>query len=282
MIYVLSSWWSWWFGGGYGNRAFIDFYGIMAIPLASIIMYFSKQKLIRIPFFGVLLTLIWYNNFQISQYKTGALHYWSMTKEMYWEQFLIKNRTDHFREIIMIPDHEAAHQGVFRLIPEKGDQKEVEPIKYKLFSYKENKVKTLPEKDYFENSELVINHALSNKIDSAVLFVNHKIEPIIYNNILNVKADSFINSGIKLIIIQFYIDGLDKTPDECRLSLSVESKNGFKYIKYVDITQNIFINDTIELHNNIDPTDDIKIYIWQKSGKRVSFVTKNCKLFFKD
>lgn len=282
IIYVLSSWWAWWFGGGYGNRAFIDFYGIMAIPLASIIMYFLKQKFAKVPFFILFFTLIWYNNFQITQYRTGALHYYSMTKEMYWEQFMIKNRTDHFREIVMIPDYKAAHHGVFRLIPEDNNKKKIEPAKYGILDLKDNKIKTLSEKDYFENSDLVINHALQNRIDSVVLYRNYKIEATVYNNILNVKADSFISSGIESIILQFDIDSISKIKEECKLAISVESRNQKKYIKYVDITQNSKINDTIELPLNTVPTDDIKIYIWQKAYPRSSFITKNCKLFFKD
>ena len=35
-VYVISSWWNWWFGGGFGHRAFIESYAVMALPLAAL------------------------------------------------------------------------------------------------------------------------------------------------------------------------------------------------------------------------------------------------------
>jgi len=34
-VYIVYSWWCWWYGGSFGSRPMIDMYGIMAIPLAS-------------------------------------------------------------------------------------------------------------------------------------------------------------------------------------------------------------------------------------------------------
>ena len=35
-IYVILSWWCWWYGGGFGLRAFIDSYALLALPMACI------------------------------------------------------------------------------------------------------------------------------------------------------------------------------------------------------------------------------------------------------
>ncbi|HSO78155.1 MAG TPA: glycosyltransferase family 2 protein, partial [Bacteroidales bacterium] len=35
-IYIIFSWWCWWYGGGFGQRAFIDSYALMAIPAAAL------------------------------------------------------------------------------------------------------------------------------------------------------------------------------------------------------------------------------------------------------
>ena len=39
-IYVLSCWWCWWFGGGFGMRALVQTYAVMAIPMAAFYNYF--------------------------------------------------------------------------------------------------------------------------------------------------------------------------------------------------------------------------------------------------
>ncbi len=119
IIYVLSSWWSWWYGGNYGNRAFIDFYGIMAIFLTSLIMFLLKKKYINYLLIVVLAILIFYNNFQIRQYNSGAINCFSMTKETYWEQFLKIEKTEYYKSIIKVPDNKAAHKGEYRLVKKK-------------------------------------------------------------------------------------------------------------------------------------------------------------------
>jgi hypothetical protein len=40
--YVYSSWWSWWLGGSFGHRGFIEHYAFLALPLAWIL-----ERLVR-------------------------------------------------------------------------------------------------------------------------------------------------------------------------------------------------------------------------------------------
>jgi hypothetical protein len=92
-IYILSSWSAWWFGGSFGLRAFIDMYGLMAIPLAAFISYtFHSKKTKKYLLTGSLTLLILFNLFQTWQYRQGLLHYELMNKESYWANFL---RTSH-------------------------------------------------------------------------------------------------------------------------------------------------------------------------------------------
>ncbi len=113
MIYVLSSWWNWWFGGGLGLRSFIDTYAIMAIPLAALLDISFRKKTTAILVTGILITLIWYNTFQIRQYRSGAIHYSWMNKEAYKETFLKINPTQRFWQVLTIPDQEKARQGKY-------------------------------------------------------------------------------------------------------------------------------------------------------------------------
>lgn len=113
MVYVLSSWWNWWFGGGFGLRAFTDTYAIMAIPLAALIKTSFQKKYTAIPTMAIILTLIWYNTFQIRQYRQGAIHYSWMNKEAYKETFLKRKPTQRFWQVLTIPDQEKARKGIY-------------------------------------------------------------------------------------------------------------------------------------------------------------------------
>jgi hypothetical protein len=112
-IYVQSSWWCWWFGGSFGNRAFIDSYGIMAIPLASLIYTAKKKHWSIAPVLVLLSILSFYSLFQIKQYNNGAVHYWWMSKTSYKIALFKKHTPAGYWEAIPIPDYKKAREGVY-------------------------------------------------------------------------------------------------------------------------------------------------------------------------
>jgi hypothetical protein len=88
LIYMLSSWWNWFFGDSFGMRAMVDFYPLLAIPLALIIKQFSASRWKRIIISLFLIPAVALNLFQAYQYYAGIIHPDSMTKEKYWYVFL--------------------------------------------------------------------------------------------------------------------------------------------------------------------------------------------------
>ena len=122
-IYVLSSWWSWWYGGAFGNRAFIDSYGIMALPLAAFFNCMWGKKIIKYIALTVFGVLTWYNTFQIRQFNHQAIHYWWMSKEAYWETFLKLRPTERYWDLIPTPDYKKARQGIYVALPKKEKKK---------------------------------------------------------------------------------------------------------------------------------------------------------------
>ncbi len=111
-IYVIFSWWCWWYGGSYGMRPMIEFYPFLALPLAFFIQAIIKQKKwISIPVFIVIITLAAYNIFAIWQYKKTMIHYDSMTKEAYQSVFLKIHWPNDYDQLIDPPDYEAAKKG---------------------------------------------------------------------------------------------------------------------------------------------------------------------------
>ena len=43
-MYIMFSWWCWWYGGGFGMRPMVDSYGILAIPLAAFVAWVFERK----------------------------------------------------------------------------------------------------------------------------------------------------------------------------------------------------------------------------------------------
>jgi hypothetical protein len=118
-IYTISSWWCWWYVG-YGNRAFIDLYGVLAISLAALLFQlFQKKKWLKIVASVIITLFISLNLFQTYQYYKGYIQFDSMTKEAYWNIFLKADPKDSFWGLIEKPDYEKALKGVYEPLPPK-------------------------------------------------------------------------------------------------------------------------------------------------------------------
>lgn len=112
-IYVQASWWCWWFGGGFGLRAFIDSYAILAIPLAVLVSKAVALKWRGAPVLLLLGLLTWYNLFQTKQYNRMAIHWWWMSKTAYSKTFLKDYTPVEYWPTIPIPDYAKARKGVY-------------------------------------------------------------------------------------------------------------------------------------------------------------------------
>jgi hypothetical protein len=103
-IYIVLSWYCWWYGGSYGLRAFIDSYSILALPLAAFTAWALKKKpVIRYSYLIVFIFLIALSIFQTAQYRNGAIFYDHMTKKSYWETFGKLRPTADFYKYLDVP-----------------------------------------------------------------------------------------------------------------------------------------------------------------------------------
>lgn len=96
LTYILSSWWSWYYGCSFGLRAYIDFYGILIIPLALLLNQLDFKKNLIV--FSMLLPTIPINLIQSYQYKEFIIHWIDMNKERYWTTFL--KTDDQFKGLL--------------------------------------------------------------------------------------------------------------------------------------------------------------------------------------
>jgi hypothetical protein len=100
-VYIVLSWWSWWYGGGFGLRAFAESGAVMSFGLAVFISWIFQQHKYLIPFlFQTVLFFIFLNLFQTMQYKKAYIRWNGMTQERYWKIFLRKNLSECERDPI--------------------------------------------------------------------------------------------------------------------------------------------------------------------------------------
>jgi len=132
-IYIIFSWWCWWYGGGFGQRAFIDSYALMAVATASLLTpaaishgtaslmtpasttlgTASKSWLQRLALAAFLL-LTSLGIMQNIQYYNGAIHWDSMTKEAYIDSFGRIHPSERFQGLLEAPDYDKAREGLDR------------------------------------------------------------------------------------------------------------------------------------------------------------------------
>ncbi len=111
-VYVILSWWCWWYGGSFGARAFVDSYALMAIPLAlSIQLIWEKRFWIGFALYSTLLITFLKGIHYTIQYHYNAIHYDSMTWGAYKETFWHVRPAGKFWTLLEEPDYEKAKLG---------------------------------------------------------------------------------------------------------------------------------------------------------------------------
>lgn len=86
-LYLVASWSMWWFGGGFGHRAFVDIYPLMALPMAALFASVRKPW-VRGVLGGVCAALILLNLIHMLQYWKRIMPYDQMDWTGYRMLFL--------------------------------------------------------------------------------------------------------------------------------------------------------------------------------------------------
>ena len=82
VIYVLSAWWSWHYGGSFGSRPMIDFYALLIIPIGSALNTLRglRTKAITAVFFGLCIFLNFLQSYQVN---VQILPSWNLNADAY-------------------------------------------------------------------------------------------------------------------------------------------------------------------------------------------------------
>lgn len=110
-LYLVFSWWCWWYGGSFGARALIEYLPLVSLPLAAALYKLQRlSNYIRVPSFILVGLLCFWSLFMNWQYYKGLIHYDAMTKEVFWNQFLKTERVDGYWKGLNHPDYDEARR----------------------------------------------------------------------------------------------------------------------------------------------------------------------------
>lgn len=110
-LYLVFSWWCWWYVG-FGNRAMIDIYALLAIPMAGFFQWvFALRSQIKLGVLVLFVALVGLNCFQILQYKRALIHFDGMNFEAYKASFGRLQYTEEYKNAVKSPDYEKAIKG---------------------------------------------------------------------------------------------------------------------------------------------------------------------------
>lgn len=87
LIWILSSWWQWFYGGSFGTRVIIEYLPVFAL-LLFYLLDAMKKKPAKILLTSFIIVLALFCQFQTAQYRFLVIHWSDMNKEKYWNVFM--------------------------------------------------------------------------------------------------------------------------------------------------------------------------------------------------
>jgi hypothetical protein len=102
-LYIVSSWSCWWYAQSFSQRALIPSYPIMLIALGYFLMWISsKQNLVKLPFYAILVFFVLLNIFQTWQYNSKIIDGDRMTKEYYFASFGKLSVDENIQKLLLV------------------------------------------------------------------------------------------------------------------------------------------------------------------------------------
>jgi hypothetical protein len=87
-LLLVASWPTWWYGGSFGQRAMMESYALLALPMGALVQWvITRKKFIRRPVLVVLSLFVALNLFQTWQYMHLVLDPMRITRAYYWSVF---------------------------------------------------------------------------------------------------------------------------------------------------------------------------------------------------
>ena len=114
-LYVISSWWDWWYGGCFSHRAFVHYYPFWLFGLTAVFSWAGQSWRRWVPLSVFVLLASGLNLQQSRQYLSSIIHWDGMTREAYFfiwgRSQLSQAEYQTLDSLIQRPDYEAARSG---------------------------------------------------------------------------------------------------------------------------------------------------------------------------
>ncbi len=105
-LFIVLSWYGWWYGGCFGNRALIPCLALAAFPIAYL---FDSPKIMKLPLLAISGLFVLLNIFQTFQYQQRVMHMDAMTWRSYVYIFgkwkLSEEEKQHMQTLLDHPDY---------------------------------------------------------------------------------------------------------------------------------------------------------------------------------
>jgi hypothetical protein len=102
-LYLIGSWSCWWYADSFGSRALVQSYGLMALPLGTVIVWLGRARWpLRTLGVALLLGLAGLNVFQTWQFENGLIHTSRMTWPAYRAVFGQAKAPPNWAELLLV------------------------------------------------------------------------------------------------------------------------------------------------------------------------------------
>ncbi|MCE3277838.1 MAG: hypothetical protein K0S44_29 [Bacteroidetes bacterium] len=262
-VYVVSSWSCWWYAGCYGQRAMVESYAVLILPLGYFIegTLSSQKAIVRWGSLILILLLLGLNIFQSWQYDNGILHGDRMTRSYYFKIFGKTKVEDEHKKLLLVD----RSQGGIEHFSQEGDYN-------KRLLFMDDFETIEGNKDQYVDSVLR-NGKFSIKVDSNFIFTRNNELPY---NLITRKDHAWIRTSF------WYYTRANLLDNRLGLVVTFTNKKGEAY-KYsvVDIgtqagdqaSPGQWIKYTVDyLTPEVrDENDKLNIYFWLR-GKQPVYI----------
>lgn len=248
-VYVIVSWWCWWYVG-FGNRAFINVYPLLAIPLAGFITWLSSTpRFIKFVFALIVLLGILLNIKQNKQFDKGAIHWDSMTEAAFWDTFGRDKPSQVYETFLEKPLTSFAMKR-----ENVVDATVVDVISMSYYSFNEpNDCDTIQSKYYQPAAGR--NNSGGLRIPKGVAYcLQHKLIPD--ESTSHFYITTWVNNPIDVHLV---VEGTDGVSFYHAASDVVETKGAWSKLQL-----------NVELPTNINK-QHLRYYVWNQSGHEFKY-----------
>ena len=190
-LWFISSWECWWYAGTFGQRPFVQSYGLMAIPLGFFLqsVFAKNATAYLVCAFAVFFLLL--NQFQTWQINHNIISRELMTKEYYWKVFgktSVKPEWNEFLEI------------------DRGNLPPMKEVKDRYVSHEILSVDSETRKNLRPN-ELICDTLGSNSKQSEILDADHPYGPFFKFPFDSITSKDHLRIKMEMDVYNFPADG---------------------------------------------------------------------------